>query len=521
MESPLPDKRQILEQLSKILRSQIFRNANMLSNFLSFIVQEVLKENGMLLKQYSIAIHAFGRSDDFDPTVDPIVRIQASRLRRNLEQYYNEEGIDDEVIISVPKGTYMPQFTKVENRHQIKPSRVAQPFAKSNTIAVFPLKNLSAKSSHQHIVEGFSEELMLELSRYKHLQIIRLHSDVLEESTRNSIARFSLEGSIRFSADTFKISIGVMDNQSLQLLWSYQEKFNIENYSLIEIQEKVANVVAQRIAGMNGILVEKLRAESNWEKLQSPSAYSTYLYFYKYLKDPNPDRANELVEKMTQIVEKEPDFAPGWSVLCCLYTDAFVFTQEQDLLHKAISYGNKAVDIQPNNQSCQVNYAYALCANNQLEKAKQHCEIGLALNPSSVYYAGAIGWLYCLMDKTDLGYQLIQSSIKVDFQYPKWFHIGTFLYFLKKKDYNKALIEANKFDKQIYLSSLIKLVAYYKLKQYKQALIYLEEIQQLKPDFFNKPIAYIKSLIKAEFAVQEIHESLVSVSNYSLEDASK
>ena len=521
MESLLPDKRQILEQLSKILRSQVFRNTDMLRNFLSFIVREVLKENGMLLKQYSIAIHAFSRGDDFDATTDPIVRIQASRLRRNLEQYYREEGIDDEVIISVPKGTYVPKFTKVENQHQIESSSVSHPIAESNTIAVFPLKNLSTEGSNQHIVEGFSEELILELCRYKHLKIIRLHNDILNENTRNSIARFSIEGSIRFSADIFKISIGLVDNQSLQLLWSYQQKFNIENYSLIKIQEKVASAVAHQIAGMNGILVEKLHTESNWERLQSPSAYSTYLYFYKYLKDTNPKYANELLEKMTAIVENEPDFAPGWAVLCCLYTDAYIYNQDLDLINKAITFGNKAVELQPNNQSCQVYYAFALCANNQLAKAKRHCKIGLSLNPNSVYYTGAIGFLYCLMDKQNLGYQLIQRSIEVDFLYPKWFHIGTFLYFLKKKDYNRALIEANKYDKQIYLSSLIKLVACYKLEQNKQAIIHLGEIRQLKPDFFNMPLAFIKSLIKAEFAVKEIYDSLEAVSNYSFKAISR
>jgi hypothetical protein len=93
MDGVSPSENEILIQLAKILRSQVIRDSAMLRNFLSFIVKETLKPQGIHLKQYSIAVHAFNRSPDFDPTSDPIVRIQASRLRRILEQYYKEEGL--------------------------------------------------------------------------------------------------------------------------------------------------------------------------------------------------------------------------------------------------------------------------------------------------------------------------------------------------------------------------------------------------------------------------------------------
>ena len=224
-----------------------------------------------------------------------------------------------------------------------------------------------------------------------------------------------------------------------------------------------------------------------------------------------------MLEKVTQVVEKEPEFALGWAVLTRLYTDAYQFSQNKDFLNKALEFGEKATELQPNNQACQAYYAYALMANNQLSKAQWHCEIGLSLNINSVHYAGAIGFLYCLMGKLEKGYQLIQKSIEVDFQYPKWFHIGTFLYFLKKRDYNRALIEANKFDKRLYWSSLIKLVACHKLLQHQKASTYLEEIKEMKPDFFDMSLDYIKSLVKAKFAVEDIFESFEAVSNHTSE----
>ena len=62
------------------------------------------------IKGYTVATQVLGRKADFDPNLDPIVRIQAGRLRRALEQYYGVQGKSDAVVIDVPKGSYVPVF---------------------------------------------------------------------------------------------------------------------------------------------------------------------------------------------------------------------------------------------------------------------------------------------------------------------------------------------------------------------------------------------------------------------------
>jgi len=506
-----PSKTEILNQLSKILRSQVFRNSDMLRNFLSFIVQEAIKDHGMVLKQYSIAIHAFGRNPDFDATSDPIVRIQASRLRRNLELYYQDEGGDDEICISLPKGSYVPEFSYSEKADYTIISSDQESDKIKNSLAVCPINNLSANHDMQHVVEGFNDELLMELSRYKDLQVIRVKEEV-NDLTKNSLARFSLEGSIRFGGNTIKISIGVTDNYNNQLLWSYQEKFNIDDCDLIQVQEDVATSVAQQIAGMSGVIFEKLYLDSNWESTHNPQAYTTYLHFYKYNKNPSEKNANELLDKVTKLVEKEPDFAPGWAVLTNLYTDAFIFGLDRKYLEQALTFGQKAIDLQANNQVCQAYYGYALMVDDQLNEAKIHLEKALSLNRNALYYTGAIGWAYSMMNLMDKGFQLIRRSMEIDFQYPKWFHMGTFLYYLDQKEYNKALIEANKLDKpDLYWSSLIKLVACYKLSLFEQASEHLNDLIEIKPDFFDHPREYIKCLVKSDTLSNEILEAVNAV----------
>jgi hypothetical protein len=78
--------------------------------FLGYVVEETLAGRGSRIKAYSIAVEVFGRNAAFDPQNDPIVRINAGHLRRSLERYYLTAGRADPVLITIPKGGYVPTF---------------------------------------------------------------------------------------------------------------------------------------------------------------------------------------------------------------------------------------------------------------------------------------------------------------------------------------------------------------------------------------------------------------------------
>lgn len=101
---------QVREQLARILASQEFGRSERLSRFLSFIVEEALEGRADRIKAYAIAVTVFDRSVEFDPQADPIVRIEAARLRKAIAHYYLTDGRSDPVVITVPKGAYVPHI---------------------------------------------------------------------------------------------------------------------------------------------------------------------------------------------------------------------------------------------------------------------------------------------------------------------------------------------------------------------------------------------------------------------------
>ena len=100
----------IRTQVSKVLASKEFVHADSLRRFLAYSVEKTIEGETSCLKESLLGTTLFGRGDTFDPRIDPIVRVQAGKLRTRLQRYYEEEGQADPLIIEFPKGGYVPAF---------------------------------------------------------------------------------------------------------------------------------------------------------------------------------------------------------------------------------------------------------------------------------------------------------------------------------------------------------------------------------------------------------------------------
>ena len=109
-ETEVPTTEQCEQQVRRILQSATFRNATTLQQLLQFLAAKTTTGSNDVLKEYTIGVEALGRRPDFDPKIDPIVRVQSHRLRLKLKEYYDAEGRHDPVLIQIPKGHYLPTF---------------------------------------------------------------------------------------------------------------------------------------------------------------------------------------------------------------------------------------------------------------------------------------------------------------------------------------------------------------------------------------------------------------------------
>jgi hypothetical protein len=105
-------KSAIGEQLDRMVASPYFSHSKRLPNFLRFVVEHTLAGNAENIKERTLGIEIFGRDPDYDTASDPIVRVTAAELRKRMAQYYQEPAHVEELRISLPSGSYIPEFNR-------------------------------------------------------------------------------------------------------------------------------------------------------------------------------------------------------------------------------------------------------------------------------------------------------------------------------------------------------------------------------------------------------------------------
>lgn len=106
----ISDPRAVRAQVLRIVATEPFRRSERLGRFLEHIVERALAGHPEQITEYALAVEVLGRKSSFDPREDPIVRVEAGRLRGKLAAYYSTVGRDDPIVIELPPRTYVPVF---------------------------------------------------------------------------------------------------------------------------------------------------------------------------------------------------------------------------------------------------------------------------------------------------------------------------------------------------------------------------------------------------------------------------
>jgi hypothetical protein len=104
-----------------LVGSHILHGSESLCKLLRYLAKHALDHPGTPIKEYQIATEVFGRSSDFDPQLDSMVRVQAGRLRGKLAEYYSVNGAEDPITVELPKGTYLLAFHHATRRPHVSP----------------------------------------------------------------------------------------------------------------------------------------------------------------------------------------------------------------------------------------------------------------------------------------------------------------------------------------------------------------------------------------------------------------
>jgi len=298
------------KQLARILASRTFHQADRLKRFICFVVEETISGRGTQLKEFLLGMEVFGKDARFDPRTDPIVRVQARRLRVRLARYYSEEGQEDDILIELPKGGYSPVF----KRHLPPPKRLATAaLVGRNTVVVIPFTDYSPQGDQAFFCKGMAEEIIQTLMRLTNIRVVSPGSQTGSEGVSDPRdaadrlnAAITITGSVRRSHDEFRITTHLIDGAGGRYIWTDTVDRRMDD--IFAIQEEVAAAVA-----------EKLAAEFSGEwaaKGQKPTgnlaAYNLYLQGRYHMGQRTEEGLRLAVEFFERAIVEDEHFAEAF-----------------------------------------------------------------------------------------------------------------------------------------------------------------------------------------------------------------
>ena len=344
-------------QLSTRSSSPGFANAERLTRFLRYTVEETLNGQTDKLKESLLGIDVFGRKPTYDPRVDAVVRTEAVKLRARLRDYYESEGREDEIIIDLPKGGYIPVFrfrekqpaesstpvVEIPKGREWKPAvatllvlavlgasiyfvlrtKTRTPDAaptELSSIAVLPFADLSPEKDQEYFCDGMTEEIIDALSKIGGIRVVARTSsfafkgkqqDIREIGKKLNVAAV-LEGSVRKDGNRLRVTAQLNSVADGYHLWS--ETYERELKDVFTVQDEISRAIVNTLQlKLSGRILQPNSSPENVE------TYELYLQGRYHWSRWRTEGAEQAIHYFEAAIQKDPKYAPAYAGIAYSY----------------------------------------------------------------------------------------------------------------------------------------------------------------------------------------------------------
>jgi len=520
--SHLYSEEQIRAHMSHVCDSSEFRGKKTLCHLLLYLVEETLAGRSDDIKGYSIAVDVFNKDPSFNPDLNPLVRINVGRLRRSLELHYARCPKDTPFRIVIPVGNYAPQFLPMHSsvgsgQNQPDSSYEAVPLDRP-VIAVLPFSNLTGDPNQDYFVQGFAEELSIELSRYQDFKILGYHAGNFPKNGGDADGRtkgeahFAIEGAIRKDEQSVKISIKTFDVTTGEQIWGEHYRRKLTDSSLILIQEEIIAQAVATLISEYGVVPHVLSKEAKARRTKDPSVYDAKLRFYYHQSQHTPESYKAAFYALEMAVQKDPENGTATAMLGNLYGIRYMLDlpNSAGALEKAAELAKKACELDPFNQLVRIVSATIYFYKEQKELFFEEMEKALDLNPNSPIRVGSIGFFLSLYGDWERGTNLLEKAMTQNTGYPLYYHGVTCSYHYRLNHYEAALEEAQKYTVPgLFWGPMLRAACLGQLNEATNAKKHIADLASLRPDFPDKAEMLLRRYIKEDDLIAKIMDGLV------------
>ena len=398
------DPREARLALERVLSSRVFARAERSRRFLRYLVEAALAQPPMPVKEYTVAIDVFDRDASYDPSIDATVRVEASRLRGRLREYYNVEGRADALVIEVPKGSYAAVLQR-RITHEAKAADVAASPREQEalrvrlpeiapekvrwrerswiaacvmillltapilgvrafrarrathgavpppvaSLAILPIVNRTGDPGLDALCDGLTDDLIRQLSQLPPLKLIA-RTAVLRYRQANPLeagkaleAGAVMTGELRRTADHLSLVTELSSTKDGTVL--LDREYIVENRDLRSVQADLQRDVIEKLH-----IVSSARdpGRSLRSVTASPQAYQEFLVGDSLARSGSPEDLHQALGHFERAVSLDPQFDLAWSAMASEHVLlGLYFEAPRDHMPQARQFAERALRINP------------------------------------------------------------------------------------------------------------------------------------------------------------------------------
>ena len=399
---------QIRPHLDRILSSRGFVHAERIGLFLRYVVDETLAGRGDRLKEYSVAIEVFGRDVNFDPQTSSVVRVEASRLRTKLDEYYREAGAEDAVVIELPRGGYAPIFRAQET--------IKIGFSDKPSIAVMPFSNMSADREQDYFADGITEDIITALSRVRQFPVIARNSTFsykgravdIRTVARELDARYVMEGSVRNASNRVRVTAQLIDGETGNHIWA--DRYDRDLDDIFALQDELTIAIVGAIAPEIG------RAEQDRVRRKRPESLGGWELYHQGMAHLHR-RTKEDMETargfFRDAMAIDPRFAPIYAAYSRTISFDILFGFADGDRDDALRTARKAVDLDLEHADGHLALSMIHYIENDFDQAIPEAETAVRLNPSSAAANHLLGTILAHSGSSEAALPHLHAAIRL------------------------------------------------------------------------------------------------------------
>ena len=446
-EGPTLSTGAIREHLSRVLASPLFERGPRQSAFLRFIVERTLDGRQEEIKEYEIAVRVYERREDHSTRTDPIVRVEAARLRSKLREYYANEGALEPLRIELPKGTYVPEFVASDVPalavagppsggtrlfwvtaglavtvlliggwlFSLPPSGspARAPGSKvPQSIAVLPLQLTSPAAGHSELGEHVTESLMAELQQFS-MPNWHVRQQVMRVApSQKPAADAVFHGAIQLDRDQVRVNGSLEQVSSGLVLWNGSLERELTSFP--DESALAQNLAFSLAEAMNVALMARYEQELSAVFPDRAQARYEWLAAEELWRRSDPESVRKSLPLLERACRLDPNFAWAHASLAHAYLRALSFglVSDQPYRDRAREESAKALRIGP-----YLGFAHAAAARIELlldwdfQAASARCAISLGYLSSTGTVRNQCATVFSLAERYEPSDRLSRGTL--------------------------------------------------------------------------------------------------------------